>query len=36
MWGSNEGNENNTVYPQDKIVSGVKKKEREKNTMLIS
>lgn len=31
--GSNGGDENNTVYPQDKIVVGAKK---EKNAMLIS
>lgn len=31
--GSNGENENNTVYPQAKIMSGAKK---EKNTMLIS
>lgn len=31
--GSNGGDENNTVYPQDKIVMGAKK---EKNAMLIS
>ena len=31
--GSNGGDENNTVYPQDKIVAGAKK---EKNAMLIS
>jgi hypothetical protein len=28
MWGSNRWNENNTVYPQDKIVLGGKKKEK--------
>lgn len=33
MWDSNRGNENNTVYPQDKTVSGAK---IEKNAMLIS
>lgn len=33
MWGSNGENENNTVYPQDKTVSGAKIEE---NVMLIS